>query len=101
MFEKYVESSKFTCKYEFRPGGRLFFGMKCVTSMQSKVDEVLNQQKDKSQAKREAICGEICLEQKSHQPSYDEFSLITIVKFQNCTAQSHMEIRNIRYSDTS
>ena len=83
MFEKYVDNSNFTCKYELRPSGKLFFGMKCVTSLQSKIDELLKEQNDKSETEREVTCDEICLKQKSHQPSYDEFNLVTIVGFRN------------------
>ena len=80
MFEKYVDDSNFTCKYEFRPSEQLLFGIKCVTLMQWKIDELLKELEDKSQ---EPSCDEICLEQNSHQPSYDQFRLITIVKSQN------------------
>ena len=48
--------------------------------MQWKIDELLKELEDKSQ---EPSCDEICLEQNSHQPSYDQFRLITIVKSQN------------------
>ena len=92
MFEKYVDNSNFTCKYELRPSGKLFFGMKCVTSMQSKIDKLLKEQNDKSEAEKGVTCDEICLKQKSYQPSYDEFSLLSTGGFRNRTALVKVEL---------
>ena len=82
MFEKLTDNSNFTCIYEFRPNGRLFFGMKCATTVQ--IDKLLEREEGLiSSPTRDKICESTCLDKKSHRPSYDEFSLISIKRLRS------------------